>query len=155
MLLAEFHNALRILGSLDGFDLAEAGVEFADQQAMNAFHKDPFGWLMKAADADKERAWGLIAARLPADVLPTAEHAEKAAHFLVLLSQARQAGNDAWADYQLSQVFDSVAKDRTIAALSKALGDLRNECSGTPRVSMLLPMLKQADEALALARKAA
>jgi hypothetical protein len=126
MLLAEFHNALRILGSLDGFDLAEAGVEFADQSAMDAFHRDPFRWLMTAEDADMQRVWGLVAARLPADVLPTPEHAEKAAHFLAILSQARDAGKDWWVDAQLSQIVEHVAKDRKIKALTDAIAKFRH-----------------------------
>jgi len=123
MLAPEFLNALRIVQSLDAFHLSEAGIVL-DRDQQEAFHRDPSNWLVRADSDTKLKIWSLVEARLPADVLPTPAHAEKAAQFLVLLMEAREHGHDWWAHYQLSQIGVRITQDRKIEALTGAVRKL-------------------------------
>lgn len=122
MLLAEFRNAVRIAQSLDAFALMESGLS-SDQ--VLAYTANPAKWLVtEGDDAELAKVWGLISARLPGDVLPTAAHAEKAAHFLAILGQAREHGKDWWAEFQYQQILEHVRADQQIAALTNGVNAL-------------------------------
>lgn len=163
MLFAEFHNVCRILKSLDGFDVAQAGVLFGEG-GVAGFHRDPFTWLMQANDDERGRVWRLVEARLPTDVLPTPEHAEMAAHFLVLMSVAREIGKDWWADYQLSQIVEHMEQARQIRALTDGANALLGLLQLVSARDDMPPAIKdvlqtnhrvqEARDALALVRKA-
>ncbi len=62
----QFHNALRILTSLDKHELIEAGVidhSESDHSKWIAFRDDPFRWFIRADDESATKLWGLIERR--------------------------------------------------------------------------------------------
>ena len=64
MTLREFHNGLRILTIIDFYELVEAGVIEADDEAeWKAFQKNPHRWLILADDDQSERLWALMVKR--------------------------------------------------------------------------------------------
>lgn len=64
MTLAEFHNALRILTSIDRHELEAARViAQGDNNAWGNFRRDPFRWLIRADDRMAERLWNIIERR--------------------------------------------------------------------------------------------
>ena len=64
MTLAEFHNALRILTSVDRHELVAAGVmRHGDHNAWGTFRRDPFRWLIRADDAAAHKLWRIVEAR--------------------------------------------------------------------------------------------
>jgi len=64
MTFAEFHNALRILMSIDRHELEAAGVIKArDHNAWGEFRRDPFRWLIRADDTDAPKIWAIIERR--------------------------------------------------------------------------------------------
>lgn len=64
MTFAEFHNALRILMSIDRHELEAAGVIKArDHNAWGEFRRDPFRWFIRADDADAPKIWAIIERR--------------------------------------------------------------------------------------------
>ena len=64
MMLAEFHNALRILTSIDRYELVAFKVlDQDDGDAWHAFRTDPFRWFIRADDEQAERLWRIIQAR--------------------------------------------------------------------------------------------
>lgn len=64
MTFAEFHNALRIMRSIDQWELAPAGVEM-DAQQWRRFRENPYVWFMHASDDDARKVWAIIEARQP------------------------------------------------------------------------------------------
>lgn len=66
MRFEQFHNALRILTSLDAHDLEAAGViRNGDHNAWGTFRRDPFRWLIRADDALARKLFSLIEQRQP------------------------------------------------------------------------------------------
>lgn len=64
MRLEEFHNALRILTSLDLHDLAAGGVIARDDlETWRAFRDDPFRWFIRADDEKARKLFTLIERR--------------------------------------------------------------------------------------------
>jgi len=62
----QFHNALRILTSLDKHELIEADVidhSESDHSKWIAFRDDPFRWFIRADDESATKLWGLIERR--------------------------------------------------------------------------------------------
>ena len=67
MTFEEFHNALRILTSIDCHELEEAGVIRAgDLAAWGAFRLHPYQWFVRADDAAARALFGIIERRQPA-----------------------------------------------------------------------------------------
>jgi hypothetical protein len=61
----EFHNALRILTSIDAHELEAAGViRHADHNAWGTFRRDPYRWFIRADDATAEKLWKIIERRM-------------------------------------------------------------------------------------------
>ncbi|MER9375965.1 hypothetical protein [Mesorhizobium sp. M0491] len=73
MTAARFHNALRILLSLDGYDLINAGVadhnwgtpEASERDQMGAFLSDPAREALRMPDANFNRLIVLVESRQP------------------------------------------------------------------------------------------
>ncbi|RUV19925.1 hypothetical protein [Mesorhizobium sp. M7A.F.Ca.MR.245.00.0.0] len=73
MTAARFHNALRILLSLDGYDLINAGVadqnwgtaEASERDQMGAFLEDPAREALRMPDANFDRLMELVESRQP------------------------------------------------------------------------------------------
>ena len=64
MTFAEFHNALRILTSIDRHELEAAGaMEPGDDKAWTAFRGDPFRWFIRADDERAGKVWAIIERR--------------------------------------------------------------------------------------------
>ena len=69
MTLDEFHNALRVMTSIDFHELVGAGVmvesdvrgEFCQ---WDKFRRDPYRWMIRADDETAERLWGIIQKRI-------------------------------------------------------------------------------------------
>lgn len=55
----EFHNALRILASIDAHELIEAGIE----NEWRFFVLSPCSWFIHANDADADKLWAIIVRR--------------------------------------------------------------------------------------------
>lgn len=66
MTFAEFHNALRILTSIDKHELVEAGIidnsETGHSRWM-AFRDHPFRWFILASDTKASKLWAIIERR--------------------------------------------------------------------------------------------
>jgi hypothetical protein len=70
---ARFHNALRVLLSLDGYDLINAGVadenwgtsEASERDQMGAFLSDPAREALRMPDANFDRLVALLESRQP------------------------------------------------------------------------------------------
>jgi hypothetical protein len=61
----EFHNALRILTSIDAHELEAAGViRHADHNAWGTFRRDPYRWFIRADDATAEKLWKIVERRM-------------------------------------------------------------------------------------------
>lgn len=69
MTLSEFHNALRIMTSIDFSELVNAGV-MVESDARGEFCKwekfraDPYRYLIRADDDTADKIWGIIQARM-------------------------------------------------------------------------------------------
>jgi len=64
MTLREFHNALRVLRSIDRHELVDFGVLAADDDAKwAAFQADPYRWFIRADDATAQSLWTIIVRR--------------------------------------------------------------------------------------------
>ena len=64
MTFAEFHNALRILTSIDRHELEAAGViKAGEHNAWGTFTRDPFRWFIKADDTTAAKIWAIIERR--------------------------------------------------------------------------------------------
>jgi hypothetical protein len=64
MTFAAFHNALRILTSIDRHELEAAGaMEHGDDKAWTAFRGDPFRWFIRADDGKAGKVWAIIEQR--------------------------------------------------------------------------------------------
>lgn len=64
MNLAEFHNGLRILSSIDMHELVEAKViEAEDEAEWKAFRGNPWKWMITADDEEAKALWALMVAR--------------------------------------------------------------------------------------------
>ena len=64
MRMADFHNMLRIMVSLDLPDLTAAGVIARnDLKAWNSFRTDPFRWFIRADDETARKLWTVIERR--------------------------------------------------------------------------------------------
>ena len=64
MTFAEFHNALRILLSIDCHELEMAGViKIGDVNAWGEFRRDPFRWLIRADDKAAPKLWAIVQRR--------------------------------------------------------------------------------------------
>lgn len=82
--------------------------------------------------------------------------AEKTAHFLDLMNQAREAGKTWWVDLQFKQIEECLLQDKIIQALTHALEIVRdadNDCKSAGGHPLPIPPLVRAtiDEALELA----
>ena len=65
MIIAEFHNALRILLNIDMDQLEDAGViEKGDSKAWFSFRDDPFRWFITAPDTIAAKLWLLVEKRM-------------------------------------------------------------------------------------------
>lgn len=61
MNLAEFHNGLRILTSIDMSELVAGKVIEADDEAeWKAFRDNPWKWMITADDEQAEALWALM-----------------------------------------------------------------------------------------------
>ncbi|SDG35365.1 hypothetical protein [Pelagibacterium luteolum] len=68
-----FHNALRIMRNLEGFEMQDAGVldenwgtrEASSRDQLAAFYADPFGEALRMPDANFDRLYALIESRQP------------------------------------------------------------------------------------------
>ncbi len=66
MTFAEFHNALRILASIDRCELIDAGaLSDDDTGGWLAFRDDPWRWFVRAGDDEARAVWRIIEARQP------------------------------------------------------------------------------------------
>lgn len=71
MTLREFHNALRILTSIDRWELEEIGVVkttgaiIKRHEQWEAFQRDPYRFFIRADNETAEKLWRLIEARQP------------------------------------------------------------------------------------------
>ncbi len=64
MTFAEFHNALRILTSIDQCELEDAGViKPGDMASWGPFSRDPFRWFIRADDETAAKLWAIIERR--------------------------------------------------------------------------------------------
>ncbi len=54
----EFHNALRILRSIDFYE-----VPWMDREQWASFRDHPYGFCIRCSDADYDRIWAVIEAR--------------------------------------------------------------------------------------------
>jgi len=66
MTFAEFHNALRVLTSIDKHELVEAGVIDSSETGHSewiAFRDDPFRWFIRADDDGAAKLWTIIERR--------------------------------------------------------------------------------------------
>lgn len=59
MTLAEFHNGLRVIRSLDHHE-----VEFLNKRQWTEFSSDPSTFLIRCDDATADRIWGAMAKRM-------------------------------------------------------------------------------------------
>lgn len=60
----EFHNALRIMLSIDMHELVSAGIIApGDIAAWTAFSSNPFRWFIRADDDQAQRLWTIIQER--------------------------------------------------------------------------------------------
>jgi hypothetical protein len=64
MSLATFHNGLRILNSIDLYELEAVGVFVGDRAAWEAFRDAPHESFMRADDATAEKIWGIVLKRM-------------------------------------------------------------------------------------------
>lgn len=64
MQFAEFHNALRIMHSIDLHEIHDAGIEM-NAADWSAFQVSPARWLIRASDNDAEKLWTIIERRQP------------------------------------------------------------------------------------------
>jgi hypothetical protein len=62
MTLAEFLNALRIMRSIDSWDLEEAGI-VVPYHVWVSFRDNPYDWLIKASDNEAAQLWTIIQRR--------------------------------------------------------------------------------------------
>lgn len=62
MNLHDFQNTLRIMLSIDRWELDEVDLDLNGDE-WTAFRNDPFRWLIRANDADAFKMWTLIEAR--------------------------------------------------------------------------------------------
>lgn len=63
MELQEFHNALRILRSIDRHELEEAGLQLTDNQWLIFCH-GPHDWFLRASDDEARKVWKIIEERM-------------------------------------------------------------------------------------------
>lgn len=63
MTLSQFHNALRVLNSIDWYELEAAGVESVEGR-WASFQQDPYRWFIKASDADAAKVFSIIEGRM-------------------------------------------------------------------------------------------
>ena len=71
----EFHNALRIMRSIDYPELVEAGVSYPDLD-WASFRANPWDWFLRASDHDAAAVWTIIERRQPKGANTSAEAAE-------------------------------------------------------------------------------
>lgn len=69
MTLSEFLNALRILRSIDRFELADVGIQLKDGDWCD-FRDSPFRWLCLASVQDAEAIWSIVQRRQPKEKDP-------------------------------------------------------------------------------------
>jgi aminoglycoside phosphotransferase (APT) family kinase protein len=58
----EFHNALRILHSIDSYELGNAEIDVAEN--WTAFIADPCEWFIRASDKNATLLWTIIERRM-------------------------------------------------------------------------------------------
>lgn len=64
MTFAEFHNALRILRSIDMHELVEVGVfRSGDIEGYRKFADDPYGWFIRASDGAAKAVYQIVEQR--------------------------------------------------------------------------------------------
>lgn len=65
MTMREFHNALRVLLSIDMHELEHAGaIRHGDRNPWGTFRRDPYRFFVRAADTTVERLWTIIERRM-------------------------------------------------------------------------------------------
>lgn len=68
MTFNRFHNALRIMLSIDRVELADGGIRLSDEE-WHAFRSDPYFWFIRAGDNAARSLWAIIEARqTPRDI---------------------------------------------------------------------------------------
>ena len=75
MNLDEFHNALRIMTSIDFSELVRAGVMVESDAhgefcKWDRFRRDPYRWMIRADDETAEKLWGIIQGRMGSAPIP-------------------------------------------------------------------------------------
>lgn len=64
MTKAQLRNALCILNSIDRHEMEDEGIDFrCDTDAWLKFRDDPYGWFLKASDADADKLWAIVERR--------------------------------------------------------------------------------------------
>jgi hypothetical protein len=71
-----FHNALRIMRNIEGFELQAAGVldenwgtpEASSRDQLSAFYENPYAEALRMPDANFDRLFALIESRQPASL---------------------------------------------------------------------------------------
>ena len=62
--LRVFHNRLRILTSIDLFELVAVGVlDRDDLSGWAAFNRNPHSWFIRCSDEQAAKLWGIIKQR--------------------------------------------------------------------------------------------
>lgn len=62
----DFHNMLRILGSIDYRELKDAGVDIDAEDSWELFCRNPYKWaIINASDSDYEALFTIIESRMP------------------------------------------------------------------------------------------
>ncbi len=69
MTFSEFHNALRILSSIDMRELVHAGaISDDDTGGWQSFRDNPWRWFIRAGDDEAAAVWRIIESRQPKKV---------------------------------------------------------------------------------------
>ena len=55
--LRDFHNRLRIMRSIDLYELSDSGVEVGEWEN---FRDNPYTWFIEASDEDAGRVWQIM-----------------------------------------------------------------------------------------------
>lgn len=64
MTLTEFLNALRILRSIDRYELVDAGLQLDDGE-WHDFRDNPYNWICLASDQRAAELWLIVESRQP------------------------------------------------------------------------------------------
>jgi hypothetical protein len=62
--MEDFHNRLRIMLSIDAYELHEAGVKMSGREWWDDFRHDPFRWFIRASEEDAAKVWAIMERRM-------------------------------------------------------------------------------------------